>query len=404
MKTRSHFVNAMQAPPQRLKPQVFKSFIAGLKACSTPRGTVYLGVSAFIVLLISGCTGKDAVQAAKPQPAPGAPVRIATVASRTMPVELQAIGNVEAISTVTIKAHISGQLMRVHFKEGDFVKKGQLLFTIDRAPFEAALRQAEGTLAKDEAQSLNSKLDAERYQGLGKQGVVSKQQVDAAGAAANAMAATVAADKAAVETAKINLEYTSIYSPINGRTGSVGVKEGNLVKANDVPILVTINQIDPIYVSFSIPEQQLAVLKQYSNTKSLKVDAAPQGSSQHFQGRLTFIDNSVDLTTGTIKLKATFDNAGHVLWPGQFADVNLTLKSQPNAVVVPTAALQTSQNGTYVYVVEQDLTAKQQPVKVGWNVGEDTVIAAGLQPGQRVVTDGQLRLTPGAKVDIKSGS
>jgi membrane fusion protein, multidrug efflux system len=356
---------------------------------------------AALLLLTAGCSNKDAVQAAKPT---AAPVRIATVASRTMPVELQAIGNVEAISTVSIKAQISGQLMRVHFKEGDFVKKGQLLFTINRQPFEAALRQAEGTLAKDEAQALNSKLDAERYQGLGKEGVVSKQQVDAAGSAANAMAATVAADKAAVETAKINLEYTSIYSPINGRTGSVGVKEGNLVKANDVPILVTINQIEPIYVSFSIPEQQLAELKQYSNTKSLKVDAAPQGSTQHFQGRLTFIDNSVDLTTGTIKLKATFDNAAHALWPGQFADVNLTLKSQPNAIVVPTAALQTSQSGTYVYVVDQDLTAKQQPVKVGWNVGEDTVIASGLQPGERVVTDGQLRLTPGAKVDIKSGS
>jgi membrane fusion protein, multidrug efflux system len=357
---------------------------------------------ATLLLLTAGCANKEAVQAAKP--AAAAPVRIATVASRTMPVELQAIGNVEAISTVTIKAQISGQLVGVHFKEGDFVKKGQLLFTIERPPFEAALRQAEGTLAKDEAQSLNSKLDAERYQGLGKQGVVSKQQVDAAGAAANAMAATVAADKAAVETAKINLEYTAIYSPINGRTGSVGVKEGNLVKANDVPILVTINQIEPIYVSFSIPEQQLAELKQYSNAKSLKVDAAPQGSTQHFQGKLTFIDNSVDLTTGTIKLKATFDNAAHALWPGQFADVNLMLKSQPNAIVVPTAALQTSQNGTFVYVINQDLTAQPQAVKVGWNIGEETVIASGLQPGQRVVTDGQLRLTPGAKVDIKSGS
>jgi membrane fusion protein, multidrug efflux system len=357
---------------------------------------------ATLLLLTAGCANKEAVQAAKP--AAAAPVRIATVASRTMPVELQAIGNVEAISTVSIKAQISGQLMRVHFKEGDFVKKGQLLFTIDRAPFEAALRQAEGTLAKDEAQALNSKLDAERYQGLGRQGVVSRQQVDAAGAAANAMAATVAADKAAVETAKINLEYTAIYSPINGRTGSVGVKEGNLVKANDVPILVTINQIEPIYVSFSIPEQQLAELKQYSSAKSLKVDAAPQGSTQHFQGKLTFIDNSVDLTTGTIKLKATFDNAAHALWPGQFADVNLMLKSQPNAIVVPTAALQTSQNGTFVYVINQDLTAQPQAVKVGWNIGEETVIASGLQPGQRVVTDGQLRLTPGAKVDIKSGS
>lgn len=369
------------------------------------RKAVFQTSSAVLSLLVFvlGCGSKDAVQAAKP-PAAGAPVKVATVTSRTMPVELQAIGNVEAISTVSIKAQISGQLMTVHFKEGDFVKKGQLLFTIDRAPFEAALRQAEGTLAKDEAQSLNAKLDAERYAGLGTQGVVSKQQVDAAGSAANAMAATVAADKAAVETAKINLEYTKIYSPINGRTGSIGVKEGNLVKANDVPILVTINQIEPIYVSFAIPEQQLAELKQYSGGKGLKVDATPQGGTQHFQGRLTFIDNSVDLTTGTIKLKATFDNAAHALWPGQFADVNLTLKSQPNAIVIPTAALQTSQNGTFVYVINQDLSAQPQPVKVGWNVGEDTVIASGLQPGQRVVTDGQLRLTPGAKVEIKSGS
>src|SRR5690242_18170361 len=298
-----------------------------------------------LLLLAVGCSNKDAVQAVKPQSA-GAPVRVATVASRTMPVELQAIGNVEAISIVSIKAQISGQLMRVHFKEGDFVKKGQLLFTIDRAPFEAALRQAEGTLAKDEAQSLNSKLDAERYQGLGKQGVVSKQQVDAAGAAANAMAATVAADKAAVETAKINLQYTTIYSPINGRTGNVGVKEGNLVKANDVPILVTINQIEPIYVSFAVPEQQLAEIKQYSTAKPLGVDAAPQGSSQHFQGKLSFIDNAVDMTTGTIRLKATFDNRQHVLWPGQFVDVSMTLTTHPNALVIPSSALQTGQNGS----------------------------------------------------------
>jgi len=362
---------------------------------------------AIITLLaagLAGCNGRDAVQAAKPQPAAGAPVTVAVVASRTMPVELKAIGNVESISTVTIKAQLSGQLVGIHFKEGDFVKKGQLLFTIERPPFEAALRQAEGTVAKDEAQALNTRLDAERYQGLGRAGVVSKQQVDAALAASNAMQATVAADKAAVETAKINLEYTSIYSAINGRTGSIGVKVGNLVKANDVPILVTINQIEPIYVTFAIPEQQLAELKQYSTQKTLRVDAAPQGSNQHFAGQLTFIDNAVDTTTGTIKLKATFPNEQRVLWPGQFVDVNLTLKSQPNAIVVPTAALQTSQQGTYVYVVNQDLTAQPQPVKVGWTVGDETVIASGLQPGQRVVTDGQLRLTPGTKVEIKSGS
>jgi multidrug efflux system membrane fusion protein len=357
-----------------------------------------------LMAMAAGCTGKGAVQAANSQPAPAAPVKVATVVSRTMPVRLQAIGNVEAISMVTIKAQISGQLERVHFKEGDFVKKGQLLFSIERAPFEAALRQAEGTLAKDQAQALNAKLDAERYQGLGHAGVVSKQQVDAAVATASAAQAAVAADKAAVETAKINLQYTQIYSPINGRTGNVGVKAGNLVKANDVPILVTINQIEPIYVTFSVPEQQLAEIKQYSRERPLKVDASPQGSSQHFEGRLTFIDNAVDLSTGTIKLKATFNNSQHMLWPGQFVDVNLTLKTQPNAIVVPTAALQTSQNGTYVYVVNQDLTAEPRPVKVGWTLGDDTVIASGVQPGQRVVTDGQLRLTPGAKVDIKSGS
>ena len=356
-----------------------------------------------IAVLPFGCTTKDAaVQAAKQ--APAAPVTVATVAARTMPVQLQSIGNVEAISTVTIKPQISGELVDVHFKEGDFVKKGQLLFAIDRAPFEAALRQAQGTLAKDEAQALNAKLDAERYEGLGKQGVVSKQQVDAALAASNAMQATVAADKAAVETAQINLQYTAIHSPINGRTGNVGVKEGNLVKANDVPILVTINQIEPIYVTFSVPEQQLAEIKEYSGGKELKVDAAPQGSSQHFQGRLTFIDNAVDLTTGTIKLKATFDNGQHVLWPGQFVDVSLTLKSQPNALVIPTAALQTSQSGTYVYIVNPDLTAQPQPVKVAWTRGDETVLAGGVQAGQRVVTDGQLRLTPGTKVEIKSGS
>ncbi|HKT50006.1 MAG TPA: efflux RND transporter periplasmic adaptor subunit, partial [Candidatus Angelobacter sp.] len=352
----------------------------------------------FLLAGLAGCTGKGSVQAAN-RVASAAPVKIATVVSRTMPVEVQAIGNVETISAVTIKPQISGQLVGVHFKEGDFVKKGQLLFTIDKAPFEAALRQAEGMLAHDEAQAVNSKLDAERYQGLGHEGVVSKQQVDASAAASNAAQAAVAADKAAVETAKINLEYTSIYSPINGRTGNVGVKEGNLVKANDVPILVTINQIEPIYVTFALPEQQLAQVKEFSATRTLKVDAAPQGSSQHFQGKLTFIDNAVDLTTGTIKLKATFDNAAHMLWPGQFVDVSLTLKSQPNSIVVPTSALQTSQNGTFVYTVDQDLKAQQQQVKVAWTSGDETVLAPGaLQPGQRVVTDGQLRLTPGAKV------
>ena len=361
-----------------------------------------LFISLLIAGLAAGCSGKDSVQAAKQ--APEAPVTVATVASRTMPVQLQAIGNVEAISTVNIKAQISGQLVGVHFQEGDFVKKGQLLFTIDRAPFEADLRRAEGTLAKDVAQAENARIDAERYQGLGREGVVSKQQVDAAQAAYNALAAAAAADKAAVETAKINLEYTRIFSPISGRTGNVAVKPGNLVKANDVPVLVTINQIEPIYVSFSIPEQQLAELKKYSTGKSLTVNAVLQGTGQQFSGKLSFIDNAVDLTTGTIKLKATFDNHQHTLWPGQFVDVNLTLTNQPNAIVIPSAALQTGQAGTYVYLVDQDLVAHIQLIKIARTMGDDVIVASGLQPGQIVVTDGQLQVLPDKKVVIKSGS
>ncbi|HWZ44223.1 MAG TPA: efflux RND transporter periplasmic adaptor subunit [Candidatus Saccharimonadales bacterium] len=355
-----------------------------------------------LALLAAGCSGRDAVQAAKQ--APAAPVTVTMVASRTVPLQLQAIGNVEAISTVSIKPQISGQLMGVHFQDGDFVKKGQLLFTIDRAPFEADLRHAEGMLARDLAQTENARLDAERYKDLGREGVVSRQQVEATAAAYNALAAAAAADKAAVETAKINLAYTTIYSPIHGRTGNVAVKAGNLVKANDVPVLVAINQIEPIYVSFAIPEQQLAELKKYSAGKVLTVHASLQGSGQQFDGKLSFIDNAVDLTTGTIKLKATFDNRQHALWPGQFVDCSLTLTSQTNAIVVPNAALQTGQSGTYVYVVDQDLTARIQPVKVARTLGDDTVIASGLQPGQRVVTDGQLQVLPGNKVSIKNGS
>ena len=363
----------------------------------------YMKVYALLLAgLAAGCSGRDGVQAAKQ--APVAPVSVATVATRSMPVQVQAIGNVEAISTVSIKAQISGQLVGVQFKEGDFVKKGQLLFTIDRAPFEADLRRAEGTLAKDQAQAENARIDAERYQGLGREGVVSRQQVEATQAAYNALAATSAADKAAVETAKINLEYTTIYSPITGRTGNVAVKPGNLVKANDVPVLVTINQIEPIYVSFSIPEQQLAELKKYSAGKTLTVQASLQGSGEHFDGKLSFIDNAVDLTTGTIKLKATFDNHQHALWPGQFVDCSLTLTNQPDAVVIPTAAVQTGQSGTYVYVVEQDLTARLQPIKIARTIGDDTVIASGLKPGQMIVTDGQLQVLPGNKVSIKSRS
>jgi len=364
-----------------------------------------LSLQVFVLLLtavVIGCSGKQPVEAARQQQA--APVTVATVVAKDVPLQLQAIGNVESLSTVTIKAQISGLLVGVHFKDGDSVKKGQLLFTIDKTPFLADLRHWESTLAKDEAQAENARVDAERMNGLVSAGVISRQQYDATLANANALKATVAADKADVETSKINLQYTTIYSPITGRTGAVAVKPGNLVKANDVPILVTINQIEPIYVTFGIPEQQLTDLKKYSSAKTLVVQAAPQGSAQRFEGKLSFIDNTVDLTTGTIKLKATFANQQHALWPGQFVDVNLTLATQSNAIVIPSSALMTGQSGTFVYVVDQDLTVKPQPVKVAHSVGDESVIASGLQAGQRVVIDGQLQVIPGGKVSIKNAT
>jgi multidrug efflux system membrane fusion protein len=362
-----------------------------------------LQVSALLLTaVVIGCSGKQPVEAARQQQA--APVTVATVVSKDVPLQLQAIGNVESLSTVTIKAQVSGLLVGVHFKDGDFVKKGQLLFTIDKTPFLADLRHWESTLAKDEAQAENARVDALRMEGLMRAGVISRQQYDASSANANALKATVAADKADVETSKINLQYTTIYSPITGRTGAVAVKPGNLVKANDVPVLVTINQIEPIYVTFAIPEQQLADLKKYSTAKTLVVQAAPQGSTQRFEGKLSFIDNTVDLTTGTIKLKATFTNQQHALWPGQFVDVNLTLAMQSNAIVIPSAALMTGQSGTFVYVVDQDLTVKPQPVKVAHSMGDESVIASGLLAGQRVVTDGQLQVVPGGKVSIKNAT
>ena len=354
-----------------------------------------------LMAVVMGCSSKQPVDTARQQ---AAPVTVATVVARDVPLQLQAIGNVEPLATVTIKAQVSGLLTGVHFKDGDFVKKGQLLFTIDKAPFVADLRRAEGTLAKDQAQAENARVDAERMDGLVRAGVISRQQYEATLANANALKAAVAADKAEVETSKINLEYTTIYSPITGRTGTVAVKPGNLVKANDVPILVTINQIEPIYVAFAIPEQQLGDLKKYSAAKTLVVQAAPQGSVQRFEGKLSFIDNTVDLTTGTIKLKATFANQQHALWPGQFVDVSLTLATQSNAIVIPSAALMTGQSGTFVYVVDQDLTVKPQPVKVAHSIGDESVIASGLQAGQRVVTDGQLQVIPGGKVSIKNAT
>jgi membrane fusion protein, multidrug efflux system len=330
------------------------------------------------------------------------PVTVGTAIQKTVPVQLGAIGNVQAYSTVTVKSKVGGELVRVHFTEGRDVKKGDLLFTIDPRPFEAALKQAEANLQKDLAQEKNAQEDARRYEFLIQKGVVARQQYDKFRTDADALQATVLADRAAVENAKIQLGYCSIYSPIDGRTGSLIVNQGNIIKAEDIN-LVVINQIIPIDVAFSVPEQFLPEIKKYMASGKLQVDAlVPMNEEKPEKGVITFIDNAVDTNTGTIRLKGTFANRERKLWPGQFVNVVLTLTTEPNAIVVPTQAIQTGQEGQYVFVVKQDLTVESRPVVAGRSASSETVVQKGLQAGEKVVTDGQLRLYPGARVEIKT--
>ena len=281
------------------------------------------------------------------------------------------------------------------------MKKGDLLFTIDPRPYEAALAQAEGNLAKDKANAANARAQATRWDALYKEGVVSREQHDQVVTQAEALQQIVTADEAAVQNARVNLAYCSIKSPIDGRTGNLMVKLGNVVKANDVP-LVTINQVLPIYVTFSVPQQFLPDIKRSENEHKLGVVAKVQGEPET-SGLLTFLDNAVDPQTGMIKLKGTFTNGDRRLWPGQFADVSLTLGIDRNAVLVPSAAVQTGQDGQFVFIIK-DNKADMKKVKIGRIVGSDTVIESGVEVGDQVVTDGQLRLTPGAKVAVSNPS
>jgi multidrug efflux system membrane fusion protein len=351
-------------------------------------------------LALCACGRTDA---AAPAVAPAVPVTAATVEQKDVPVRLRAIGTGEAYSNVAVKTQITGELTGVFFKPGDYVKKGQLIFTLDKRPYEAALNQAQGTLAKDKAQAANARAQEHRYEALYKSGVISKEEYDQQATTANAMDATVTADEAAVENAKVQLQYCSIYSPINGRTGDLLIHQGNMIKANDTPFLVSINQVEPIYVTFTVPEQSLADIKRHESQHRLPVEVIiPNDSRGPVTGSLTFIDNAVDQSTGTIKLKGEFANTDHRLWPGQFVDVLLDLARQPNAIVVPSQAVQNGQQGQYVYVIKSDLTAEKRDVVVARSGDGQAVISQGLKPGEQVVTDGQLRLVPGSKVAIKS--
>jgi len=331
------------------------------------------------------------------------PISAATVVQKSVPLTTRAIGNVEAFSTVAIRALVSGELQQINFKQGQEVAKGDLLFAIDPRPLQAALDQAVGTLAKDKSQLANARALEARYKKLFDEGIASKEDWDQYRTSADTSAGLVAADEGALENARVQLSYATIRSPISGMTGNLLVYAGNLVKANDTTPLVTITQATPIYVTFAVPEGDLGKVNRARAAGSVRVEAAlPSDESHPLAGVLSFVDNAVDSTTGTIRLKATFENADKRLWPGQFVKVTVTTGVEENALVVPSQAVQTGQDGPYVYVVKDDMTVEPRPVKPGPSAEGVVVIAKGLAAGERIVTDGQLRLSPGARVEIKA--
>src|SRR5215475_2216289 len=402
--------------------------------------------------LFCSCGSKEqtkTVSAAANRPA--APVVVATAEQQDIPVQIHAIGNVEAYQTVFIRSQVNGQiqkiffkegddvregqllfqldkrpfqaeleraagqlkrdqaqaensrLQKIFFKEGDDVREGQLLFQLDKRPFQAELERAAGQLKRDQAQAENSRLQAERYSDLEKQGIVAREQADQLRAQAKAEGAAVEADKAALEAARVQLQYADILAPISARAGVLMINLGNLVKANDTPYLVQLNQVSPIYVTFSVPEGNLDRVRQRYGCGQLKVLALPKGQADHpVEGKLTFIDNGVDTTTGMFKLKATFQNRNRRLWPGQFVDVALELSTQKNAIVIPTKAIQNGQQGDYVYVVRADSTAESRVVKQVGTYQDLTLISNGLRAGEQVVVHGHMRVVPNSKVIVQS--
>ncbi|HXM39759.1 MAG TPA: efflux RND transporter periplasmic adaptor subunit [Bryobacteraceae bacterium] len=383
---------------------------------------VYCLALSAMVLSLAGC-GKQQAQAVGGMPP--VPVSVAVAAEEAVPVEIRVIGTVEPSSTVQIKSQVAGELLSVHFTEGRDVNKDDLLLEIDPRPYREALAQAEAAgakdraqlaqaqanLARDTAQAKSAEADGYRYEQLAKEGVASQMQATQSRAAADAAHESVHADQAAIESARASLEsdqsavarakldlgYCEIRSPVAGRTGNLLVHPGNLVKVNDVA-LVVINQIAPIFVSFSVPEEQLGEVRQRAQANlavQASTDAEPNRVSR---GVLKVIDNTVDTNTGTIRLKAVFDNADRLLWPGQFVNVQLTLGTQSNATVVPSEAVQDGQHGQFVFVVKSDQTVESRPVTVARTIGRKAVIAKGVAPGEIVVTDGQLLLFPGAKI------
>lgn len=408
-----------------------------------------------VVLPGAGCSDRAGEAQSRPAAPPAVPVGVGTVEQKTVPLQVVAIGTVEAYTTVAVKSQVVGQVVTVHFKDGQDVRKNDLLFTIDPRPYEAAVRQTEANVARDTAQLRHAeaalaqrqaevtqaqanlerdlaqlemaKVQDERYRELVRRELIAREQYDqvrtthaalratvqagraalenarASARAAEAMVdnarAAIRANEAMVDTARLQLAYATIRAPMDGRTGNVLVQAGNVVKANEAD-LVVIAQIRPIYVTFAVPERYLADVKTYLAKGSLKVEAVLETGRRSVVGAVTFVNNTVDHATGTIQLKATFPNTDGALWPGQFVDLALTFATEP-AVLVPARAVQPGQRGPFVFVVKPDLTVESRPVKVGRRLADALIVEDGLRPGERVVTDGQLRLVPGARVDIK---
>ena len=360
-------------------------------------------IAAIALTITAGCGKKPAVATATGKAGGPVPVNVGEAVGKDMPVELRAIGNVESIATVDVKAQVGGELIEVNFREGQEVKRGDLLFTIQPMLYATQLAQAEANLARDRAQAESAQRDLDRNAQLGTKGAISKEQLDQMRSVADAAAATVKADEALVKIAGVRLGYTTIESPIDGRTGALAVQAGNLIKDNADNAMTTIKQIAPIYVTFAVPEQHLADIRRGLAERKLPVAAhEPKSGKLLATGEVTFIANAVDMTTGTITLKATFANEDRALWPGAFVDAVMRLDTEVGVTVVPASAITIGQKGPQIFVVKEDGSAELRKVTVGRSVGQESVIQDGVSPGEKVVTNGQLRLVPGAKVIAKS--
>jgi len=357
------------------------------------------------LLLLTACSGGPSAEEPQSKERPAVPVTVASVFTKDVPMQVTSVGNVEAYSTVAVKSRVSGELVGVHFQEGQEVKEGDLLFTIDKAPYEVALKEAQARLERDQALARKARDDVRRNMPLAEKDIVSRQSLDQYVSTAEAAEALVKADQAAVENLQLQLGYCSIRSPISGRTGSLLIQKGNLVKGNDEnKSLLTVHQIEPIYVTFAVPEKYLGEINRRTKETRMEVQVQTpenQGGKESIAGAVSFVNNTVEMSTATIRLKATFQNRDRRLWPGQTVNVLLTLGVQPKAVVVPSQAIQSGQSGSYAFVVKQDQTAELRLVSVSRSTNGEAVIEKGLTPGETVVTDGQLLLTSGARVSIK---